>query len=264
MKGRNKTKHFKKPKKKTDQEFKDEVRALVGDEFVVNEPYKNSKTKLQFTHSCGRSFYSSPHNFLSNKQSCPYCSREKGMEKQRSNDKEYKKRVYDLVQDEYTVIGTYINSRTKIDVRHETCGLTFKVKPDAFIRGNQTRCPNCSRKQSKGEKKVEEYLIQNHIPYQKEQTCDDLRSKKNWKLRFDFAIYDEEQIESVVEVDGIGHFKSVEYFRGEEGLKQVEENDEIKNQYCKKKGIQLIRIPYTIIDDTELILHSLLSHKIHT
>ena len=31
-------------------------------------------------------------------------------------------------------------------------------------------------------------------------------------------------------------------------IEQIQQYDEIKNQYCRKKGITLIRIPYTDYD----------------
>ena len=38
----------------------------------------------------------------------------------------------------------------------------------------------------------------------------------------------------------------VNTFGCEKDLKKVQKNDKIKNQYCKKNGIKLIRIPYTM------------------
>jgi hypothetical protein len=46
-----------------------------------------------------------------------------------------------------------------------------------------------------------------------------------------------------IEYDGQQHHVPV---WGEEGFEKVKRNDKIKNQYCKKNGIKLIRIPYTM------------------
>ena len=47
-----------------------------------------------------------------------------------------------------------------------------------------------------------------------------------------------------VEYDGTQHFKSVDFFGGEESLKYTKINDKIKNNFCKKSNIKLIRINY--------------------
>ena len=50
----------------------------------------------------------------------------------------------------------------------------------------------------------------------------------------------------MVEYDGEQHFSSkgdLVYFS--DTLEQRQENDALKNEYCKKQNIKLIRIPYT-------------------
>ena len=43
--------------------------------------------------------------------------------------------------DEYTVLGSYSNNKTKILVRHNTCGNEYDVRPDKFLQGR--RCFKC-------------------------------------------------------------------------------------------------------------------------
>lgn len=54
-----------------------------------------------------------------------------------------KNKMYNICGNEYTLLSTeYINARTKIKVRHNTCGTVFEVRPDAFFREKgYTRCP---------------------------------------------------------------------------------------------------------------------------
>ena len=61
-------------------------------------------------------------------------------------------------------------------------------------------------------------------------------------LPFDFYI---EKLNIIIEYDGEHHFHPIDYWGGEEKYKITQENDEIKNTYCKTNGIELIRIPYT-------------------
>lgn len=45
---------------------------------------------------------------------------------------------------EYTLIGEYKNARTPLEIRHNSCGTLYKVRPDDFKHGK--RCPTCSIK----------------------------------------------------------------------------------------------------------------------
>ena len=75
-------------------------------------------------------------------------------------------------------------------------------------------------------------------------------------MKFDFAIFDGQNLRALIEYDGIQHFKIVEKWGGEEKLKTQQERDKRKDEYCKKKGIPLIRIPYTdfkVLDEEYLL-----------
>lgn len=48
----------------------------------------------------------------------------------------------------------------------------------------------------------------------------------------------------MIEYQGEQHYKSEEYFGGEEKFLQVKEYDKRKKDYCKKNNIFLIEIPY--------------------
>ena len=79
--------------------------------------------------------------------------------------------------------------------------------------------------------------------------------KKKRTLPFDFYI---PLLNLLIEYDGAQHFESPEIFGGEEGLQERQENDKIKNDYCSKNGIKLVRIPYTHFDQIETILEFVL------
>ena len=60
-------------KKKTDNEFINEVKALVGNEYIFLEKYINSKDKILCKHTnCNHEWRISPNNFLAGKR-CPNC-----------------------------------------------------------------------------------------------------------------------------------------------------------------------------------------------
>lgn len=60
----------------------------------------------------------------------------------RKTQEEFEKEVYDLVGDEYKVLGEYKSTHTKIKMLHTKCGNEFDMSPSDFLRGN--RCPFCS------------------------------------------------------------------------------------------------------------------------
>lgn len=123
--------------KKTNAQFKQEIYALVGNEYVFLESYVNNKAKLRVKHNrCGHIYKVSPSKFLHGRR-CPYCA---GLIKK--TDAQFKQEVYDLVGNEYEFLDTYVNNRTKLRVKHNKCGYIYKVKPGNFLNGQ--RCPYCS------------------------------------------------------------------------------------------------------------------------
>lgn len=130
------------PRRKTDAEFKKEVYDLVGDEYTFLDSYVNGKTKLKVKHNkCGNVYKVTPSNFLCQHSHCPYCSNNAN-----KTDFKFKKEVYDLVGTDYIFLDNYVNSYTKIKVKHNECGNIYKVTPSHFLEG--TRCPFCSAKNS--------------------------------------------------------------------------------------------------------------------
>ena len=67
----------------------------------------------------------------------------------------------------------------------------------------------------------------------------------------------------LIEYDGIHHFQPVDYFGGLESLKETKRNDKIKNRYCKKNRIPLIRVSYTYFENIEGILENELVYLIN-
>ena len=62
-------------------------------------------------------------------------------------------------------------------------------------------------------------------------------------LSFDFYLID---YNICVEFDGRHHFETIDYWGGEEKLKYTQKHDKMKNIYCKKNNIKLIRIKHDI------------------
>lgn len=117
-----------------------------------------------------------------------------------------------------------------------------------FSKGQ--RCPEC--KVSRGETKINEILNKYGIEYKaqyKDKNCIHI-----YVLPFDFAIMKNGKIVLLIEFDGKQHFEPVEHFGGKEHFDITQKRDKIKNEYCKKNNIPLLRIPYWEFDNIESIL----------
>ena len=120
------------------------------------------------------------------------------------------------------------------------CGNIVEINALDLQRGHTKSC-GCLK--SSGEYLIGQILQKVNINYQTQkifQKC--LNPEHTNYLRFDFYLPD---YNCCIEYDGEQHFKSVKHFGGEEKFQRQQQLDNIKNQYCKKNNIRLIRIPYT-------------------
>jgi hypothetical protein len=119
------------------------------------------------------------------------------------------------------------------------CGKQTIVSGASLRNGNTLSCGCLGT--SKGEFLIEKILNDNNILFIKEYPI----YIQNKRLRYDFAVLDNNNIKYIIEFDGEQHYIAREYFGGEPQLKITQEHDKIKNQWCKDNNIPLIRIPYT-------------------
>ena len=130
-------------KKKTTEQFKQEVYNLVGDEYTVLGEYKNSKTKVLMRHNrCNTEWEVVPNNFLRGTR-CPTCEPNHHEKKTYS---QVLKEVKEQVGDHYTLLSnTYVNADSKLTFKHNDCGNVFKMSAYLFLTVGQ-RCPACRYK----------------------------------------------------------------------------------------------------------------------
>lgn len=131
--------------KKTTDDFKSEVFALVGTEYKVLGEYKHAKENIEMRHNkCDSSYKVTPTDFLSGGNRCPECAKNK-----KKNTQTFKEEIYILTGHEYEIIGEYITSKTPISIKHVSCGSTFEKTPELFLIG--LRCPKYGLKRRSGE-----------------------------------------------------------------------------------------------------------------
>ncbi|MCI7633893.1 MAG: hypothetical protein MSS80_07700 [Mollicutes bacterium] len=124
-----------------------------------------------------------------------------------------------------------------------------KIRTDHLSNG--VKCPYCNI--SKGEERIEKFLIVKNIEYQREYIFKDCKNKE--ALRFDFYL---PEYNLAIEYQGIQHYKSIEYMGGKTRYDRQLKNDNIKRKYCKEKGIKLFEIPYTEFNNIENVMNNIL------
>ena len=98
---------------------------------------------------------------------------------------------------------------------------------------------------SRGEIKIEQILTNAGLNFKQEYSFPDLVSSNGRPLRFDFAVFDDnDELDFLIEYQGIQHYEAKSKFGGFSGLRKQQYNDMQKREYCKKHDIILIAIPY--------------------
>ena len=98
---------------------------------------------------------------------------------------------------------------------------------------------------SRGEIKIEEILEMAGLNYQEEYIFPGLNSSNGRPLRFDFAVFDDDDnLDFLSEYQGIQHYEAKSKFGGSKGLYRQQYNDKQKRKYCLLHGYNLIIIPY--------------------
>ncbi|WP_050780587.1 zinc-ribbon domain-containing protein [Bacillus pseudomycoides] len=223
---------------KTHEQFVEEVYELTGEEYSVLGEYTGCKEAVLVRHNeCGSEYYKSPVNIFRRK--CKVCS---DISQKKTNE-QFVAEVFELVGDGYVVLEEYNGIYEKINMKHNVCGHVWKASPHKFVNGGR-RCPRCNS--SKGEVSIAKYLEANNYKYKHQDKFDDCRNER--PLSFDYKVFSlNGSLQCLIEFDGIQHFKPLEVFGGKEGFEYRKLCDQIKNDYCIKNNIPLLRIKYTAL-----------------
>lgn len=126
-----------------------------------------------------------------------------------------------------------------LDSNYKQCGKPFVAMLASVLHGNAN-----GKAMSIGESNFNNALQRLHLNFDTQYSFSDLVGDYGTKLRFDFAVFIQNKI-ICVELDGIQHFQPVNRFGGKESFIRNKRYDTLKNEYCSKHNIPLIRIPYT-------------------
>ena len=114
------------------------------------------------------------------------------------------------------------------------------VTTDHLKSGHTVSC-GCIK--SKGEEIIARILKSAELQYKTQVSFKDLKGNKG-SLFFDFGVYENDKILYLIEFQGIQHYQAVDIFGGEEQFQLQCKYDSLKEEYCKKNKIPLIKIPY--------------------
>ena len=131
------------------------------------------------------------------------------------------------------------------------CGSAPIEVPNALLlNGHKASC-GCIC--SVGEEVIKKILQDNNINFIQEYVFEDLRSKLERPYRFDFAVFQNNQLLYLIEFDGKQHFTGPQgNWKNTRTLEEIIEADNIKNEYCKKHNYVLKRIPYYQLNEINI------------
>ncbi|HFK1549176.1 TPA: hypothetical protein ACGXMZ_005101 [Bacillus albus] len=192
----------------------------------LSDTYINKSTKIKFKCNEGHTFETRPAEILRGHW-CSYCAgkHKNSIEKMHEIAKERKGKCLST---------SYKNVFTKLKWECAN-GHEFESIPKHVINGHW--CPNCTI-----------YLNEQRCRYILEKLFDKKFVKDHSVLNgFELDGYNKE-LQLAFEYHGKQHYEHVEFFysRGDMSLEYRKERDKLKENLCKKLGIELLVIPYTI------------------
>lgn len=214
---------------------KEKFENILGNDYEIVSEYKRSKEKIKVLHKkCGNTYETTTMNIARGRR-CPYCFGDK-----LKTNEQFKKEVFNLVKDEYIVLGEYKRRDLPILMKHniESCGKTFLTTPNHFL-SLHTRCPFHS---SLEQKELYDFLLKNE---NKEIQYNNRKALGNGK-ELDIYIPDKN---IAIEYTGL-------YWHSDKRISKNYHLDKLKQS--EKKGIRLI----TIFEDEWLEKRNIVEKKL--
>lgn len=188
-------------------------------------------------------FDQTPSSHLSGR-GCRICKNEKLSDKFSMGKEGFIDKAKKVHADKYDYSKVnYKNNQTVVYIICKKHNTGFSQEPSNHLIGQG--CPICN--ESKGENFIRKWLEKNKINFTSQKTffgCSTKNKKgKSSPLEFDFYLPD---YNLCIEWDGIQHYEPRDFFGGFTSFERQKYLDQLKNEYCEKNGIDILRIPYTV------------------
>ncbi len=240
------------PAKLTQEQFIEKAKAIHGDRYDYSKvEYINGKIKIKISCSKHGIFIQQPEHHLYG-SGCQKCAIERKPQCCHLSTNQFIINANKINGNKYDYSNArYTGNKNKVKIICKIHG-EFQQTPNNHLRG--TQCPKCY-KNYKGEIKIETYFKEHKIKYITQKRFKDCRGTMH-PMSFDFYLPNHN---TCIEYDGEQHFRPIQWYgisqkRANKNFKQIQLHDKIKNEYCSKNNIRLIRIPYTKINDIEKII----------
>lgn len=167
---------------------------------------------------------------------------------------EIRARYYTTVADVPNLLNEWCKSNEK-KPNEVTAGSAYRAKwkcskcsrewsAMVYSRTHGNGCPSC--KSSKGEKHIAQLLEEMNVDFAREYefVTDKLVGEGGGYLRYDFAIFLNETLVALIEVDGQQHNYSVEHFGGDDVFNRLKRHDGLKDSFAELNDLALLRLQY--------------------
>lgn len=235
-------------KKLTTNEFIKKAQARHGDKYdYSNTIYVSMFKKVRIDCKLHGAFIQTAHDHVYG-NGCKTCGYISNTNKSKFTTDSFIEKAKQIHGSKYDYGFVCYNSiKSEVRIKCYKHGI-FEQTPNDHLH-KASGCPKC--KSSKGEKSIHRLLEHLGLDYIINHKFHDCRNDKNNLLFFDIYL---PAYNTVIEYDGEQHFlyRKTGYFKNK--LEQNLKNDLIKDEFCIKNNIKLIRIPYTEYVNIEKIL----------
>ena len=123
------------PRRRTQEQFIEQLHD-INPNIELTSSYIGSHDKISVKcNVCDYEWTTLPGSLLYKKSKCPQCIGNV------ITPSYFKEKIYNLVNDEYSLLTDYVDFDTRIIFKHNKCGKEFEMKPISFIK-SKTKCPN--------------------------------------------------------------------------------------------------------------------------
>ena len=123
------------------------------------------------------------------------------------------------------------------------CGVEQAVLVGALRDGTSQSCGCATGSRMEGH--VRRFCLEHGVPFTPQRRFPDLRGSGGRPLAFDFEVLTPSGV-VLIECQGEQHFRSIEWFGGDEKFVEQQKNDQAKRAYAEMSGIPLVEIHYRV------------------